>query len=67
MAPWTIKWAERARQQRGQGGGDFIVDKVAAALDDKDDDDGSGRQHQAITNPMMATMAAVADNDGDGG
>ncbi len=34
---------------------------------DKDVDDGGGRQHQATTNPMMVTMAAVADNDGDGG
>jgi hypothetical protein len=26
-----------------------------------------GRRHKATTNLMMATMAAVADNDGDGG
>jgi hypothetical protein len=38
-------------------------------LDNKDEDDGagSGRRNKATTNPMMATMAAVADNDGDGG
>jgi hypothetical protein len=36
-------------------------------MTDKDEDDGDGRRHKATTNPMMATMAAVADNDGDGG
>ncbi len=30
-------------------------------------DDSCGRRHQATTNPMMATMSAVTDNDGDGG
>ena len=56
MAPWAIKRAERAQWQRG-GGGER----------DKDEDDGGGRQHQAKTNPMIVTMAAVGDNDGDGG
>ena len=32
-------------------------------VDDKDEDDDGGRQHQATTNPMIATMAAVTDND----
>jgi hypothetical protein len=36
-------------------------------LDNKDEDYGAGRRNKATTNPMMATMAAVADNDGDGG
>ncbi len=30
-------------------------------------DDGGGRQHQATTNPVMVTMAAVADDDSVGG
>ncbi len=56
MAPWAIERAERARRQRG-GRGER----------DKDVDADGGRQHQATTNPMMVTMAAVADNDVDGG
>jgi len=36
-------------------------------VEDNDEDDNGISQHQATTNPMMATMAAVADNDGDGG
>jgi hypothetical protein len=36
-------------------------------LDNKDEDEGAGRRHKATTNPMMATMVAVADNDGNGG
>ena len=53
--------------ERGQGCGDSFVGGIVTALDDKDEDDGGGRRHKATTNPMMATMAVVADNDGDGG
>ena len=52
---------------RGCGCGDSFVGGVAAALDNKDEDDGAGRWHKAPTNPMMVMMAVVADNDGDGG
>jgi hypothetical protein len=36
-------------------------------MTDKDEDDSRGRRHKATTNPMLATIKAVADNDGDGG
>jgi len=36
-------------------------------VDDNGEDDDGIKRHQATTNPMMATMAAVADNDGVGG
>jgi len=36
-------------------------------VEDNGEDDNGSRQHQATTNPVMATMAAVADDDGDGG
>ena len=78
MAPWAIERAERARRQRGgggsqggrrtrRGGEDAVVGGVASAVDDNGEDDDGIRRHQATTNPVMVTMAAVADNDGDGG
>jgi hypothetical protein len=38
-----------------------------AAVDDNGEDDDGIRLHQATINPMIATMAAVVDNAGDGG
>ena len=70
--PWAIKRAAKARRQwgggeRGQGAAVSVVGRVAVVVDNKNEDDSGGRWHQATTNPMMATMVAVADNDGDGG
>jgi hypothetical protein len=79
MAPWAIEMAERARRrqrggvdcrgggERGRDGSDTVAGWVAVAVDDKDEDDGSGRQYRATTDPMMVTMVAGADNNGDGG
>ena len=57
----------RGGGERGRGCSDSFIGGILAALDDKEEDDGGGRWHKATTNPMMAMMAAVADNDGDGG
>ena len=50
-----------------RGGGDTVVGGVASAVDDNGEDDDGIRRHQATINPVMATMAAVADDDGVGG
>ena len=57
-------WIARGGE-RGQDGSDAVTGWVVVAVDDKDKDDSGGRRHQATTNPMMATMVAVADSDGD--
>jgi hypothetical protein len=36
-------------------------------VNDNGEDDEGIRQHEATTNPVMVTMAVVADDDGDGG
>jgi len=43
------------------------VPTQALAVDDNGEDDDGIRRHQATTNLVMATMAAVADDDGVGG
>ena len=80
MAPWAIERADRARRRRGwgdrrggrrtmRGGGDAVVDWVAAVVNDNGEDDDGIRWHQATTNPVMArwwrwwTMTALVDND----
>ena len=50
-----------------RGGGEAVVGGFAAGVDDNGEDDDGIRRHQATTNPVMVTMAAVADNDGIGG
>jgi hypothetical protein len=74
-APWANERAERARRRGGGGitrrtrrvGGDAVVGGVALAVDDNGEDDNGIRRHQATTNPVLTTMAGVADNDGVGG
>ena len=45
---------------------DAVVGGVAVAVGDNGEDGDGIRQHKATTNPVMATVAAVADDDGDG-
>jgi hypothetical protein len=74
-APWVIERAERVRRRRGgritrrtrRGGRNAVVGGVVLAVDDNGEDDDGIRRHQATTNPVMATMAGVADDDGVGG
>ena len=60
----------RGGRRTRQGGGDSVVGGVALVVEDNGEDVGvatGGTKQQATTNPVMATMAAVADNDGVGG
>jgi hypothetical protein len=77
-APWAIERAERVQWRRGggdhrggrrtrRGGGDAVVGGVALAVDNNGEEEGGGRRHQATINPVMATMTAVANDDGVGG